>query len=185
MSKSVLCLNYANALVDIGKDNGLLALYKEQFLDVISIIDNNKDLLFFFNNPNIIKEEKKILLKKIMIIDKILVNFMMLLIDRNVFSIIYDIYDSFVRLANRELDIKMVDCYSANALDDKQKEHLVRVLSDKYHMTIEINWLIDTSLLAGIKLNIDNEVYDNSALSKLKQIKQEVDNINLTDRGIV
>ena len=176
---SLLSKNYADALLELAKDTNNVLLYKEQLLDIIKVCKDNSDLVHFLNHPNILKEDKKKLIKDIIKADRIIINFLMVLVDKNLFGYIFDITKQYNILANKELNIKMIDCISANELDNEYKNHLEKVLTNKFNQQVTISYSIDTSLMAGIKLFVDDKVYDNTAKNSLNRIKEKVDNINL------
>ncbi len=176
---SLICQNYANALKDLALENDKLIKYREDINTIINLFDENNDLLTFINHPNILKEDKKNLAKEIFDVDKIILNFIMVLIDKSYIQYLHGIAFDFNKLVNIELNVKEIECYSASVLSDDQKAKLEAMLEKKYQTGIVINYLIDESLLAGIKLYVDGQVIDNSAVSKLAKLKEEVENIAL------
>ena len=176
---SLLSKNYADALIELAKETNNILLYKEQLFEVTKVCKDNSDLVNFLNHPNILKENKKSLIKQIIKSDRIIINFLMVLVDKNLFGYIFDICNQYNILANIELNIKMIDCVSANELTQEDKVNLEKVLTNKFKQEITINYSVDPSLMAGIKLFVDDKVYDNSAKNSLNKIKEKVDNINL------
>ena len=176
---SLLSKNYADALLELAKETNNIQLYKEQLFGITNICDNNSDLVSFLNHPNILKEDKKNLIKQVISADKMIINFLMVLVDKNLSNYIFDITKQYNILANKELNIKMIDCVSANELDNNYRNDLEKLLSKKFNQEISINYSIDASLMAGIKLFVDDKVYDNSAKNSLNRIKEKVDSINL------
>ena len=177
---NLLSKNYANALYEISLNSNQVLEFKDE-LRKISDIFNNKELMIFLSHPNITKDKKKELLKKIITTNKMINNFLMILIDKNIASYITNIYREFKILADKYLNILVVDCFSAKELDKQQIKDLTKTLNEKFNQEIEVNVVVDTSLLAGIKLNINGLVFDNTALNALNNIREKVNNINLKE----
>ena len=65
---------------------------------------------------------------------------------------------------------------TAYALSDAQKTSIIKNLSEKYDKTIHINEVLNKSLLAGIKISINNQVTDYSVRNKLNLVKEQIIN---------
>lgn len=170
--------NYAKALISLASDSESLLEFRNDLLN-ISTIFNNSELMTFFNHPNILKDDKKKVIKELVTVNKMVLNYLYLLVDKNHMNYIDDIKREFLSLYNIELNVKLVECYSASELTSKQKDLLKSQLENKYKSEVEITYKVDETLLAGIKLYVSGQVIDNSATLKLAKLKEEVDNITL------
>jgi len=64
--------------------------------------------------------------------------------------------------------------YSVNLLEEKLLHELEQVLSERFQTAIILENKIDTSLIQGIKVEIDNFVIDDSIKIKLASLKEEL-----------
>lgn len=167
-------INYGEALYELAIEEHSLAPMKEALLNVQQVIDENPELKRVMDHPKIDKEEKKKLIEKVFQTDHLLMNFLMLLVDRNRFDALSDIIAVYIQKANAALNIEVATVRSAVELSQQQKEQLRQMLMKKTGCTIELNCVVDPSCLAGIRVQILDEVLDNTIESKLENIKERV-----------
>lgn len=177
---SVVAKSYGEALYELAKEAGKLSVYKEQLLEIDSFLSDNKDLNKFLKHPKISKDEKKELLVKIFNeSENYIQNFIQLLIDKGRFAHFSDIVKCFIKMYNEEHNIQIAYLQSAVALDDEQLEKIKAMLEEKCQKTIEIKASVNEDLLAGIRIQINDEVLDNSAAMRLAKMKAHVANSTL------
>ena len=90
--------------------------------------------------------------------NELLESFLSVLIDNKkiyYMDSIFDLYQEMV-LNNNNITIATID--TAFALTDQQKKSLQNYLEKKHNKKIQIDEKIDKSLLAGIKISVDNKV---------------------------
>ena len=71
---------------------------------------------------------------------------------------------------------KEVLVYSSYPLTNNQKEDLCERLEKHYHKQIKLLENVDSSLVGGIKIVVDNEIIDATILNKLEKV---IDSIKL------
>ena len=69
--------------------------------------------------------------------------------------------------------------YSAVALSEGQLTELTYAFTKKLNQKVKLNVEIDPSLLGGYKVNLGNVVYDNSIKLQLKNLKNNLLNVEL------
>ena len=110
---------------------------------------------------------------------QILVNFLMVLIDKDRISLLNEIMVAYNQLVNQHLGILEGTVYSAV---DLSKEHLTRLtytFTKKLSKKIKLNVVIDPTLLGGYKVSLGDVVYDNSIKLQLKNLKNNLLNVEL------
>ncbi|RVU54367.1 ATP synthase F1 subunit delta [Anaerosphaera multitolerans] len=80
----------------------------------------------------------------------------------------------FIEMVREELKIVHGEVISAIPLTEKQMSDLENKLSGEINKRIEIVNHVDTSLLGGLRIIIDNKVIDNSIKSKLSRMKEQL-----------
>ena len=168
--------SYAMALFEIGCEKDCLLEYKTQVNEIASTLSD--DLLSLLCHPKIAKNEKKDVLEKVYggKIDLYLYNFMKVVIDKNRFRHIHSIFDEFISLVNEHLNIAVASVSSAVALDEVQQKKITEVLAKRLNQQVECRFKVDESLLAGLRIKVDDQVFDNSALNRLERLKDDVVN---------
>ena len=106
--------------------------------------------------------------------NELLESFLSVLIDNKkiyYMDSIFDLYQEMV-LDNNNITIATID--TAFALTDQQKKSLQNYLEKKHNKKIQIDEKIDKSLLAGIKISVDNKVTDHSVRYILNLMREQI-----------
>ena len=171
--------NYAQALIELTKNNGQL---QETFLTEIKIINESMDKIpnswEFFNSPGISKDEKKGFIKKMFsgkINEKIL-NLLFLLIDNKRFNMLAEIQNQLNKLVNKSKGTVVAEIYSAVDIDSNTLEKLKQSIANTigHNEKVEVESKIERSLIGGIKIKINDLVYDGSIKGRLEGLKQRL-----------
>ena len=72
--------------------------------------------------------------------------------------------------------LKKINTSCSDYLSDEQKNLLIKSLENQHNKKIKIDEVINQSLLAGIKISINNEVTDYSVRYKLNSMKEQIIN---------
>ena len=167
--------NYAQALIELANNDLIL---QEAFLSEIDAINESinqtKGAKELFEIPTIPEDEKKDLIKKLFdgkISQKIL-NFMFLLIDNNRFNTLSEIQNQLIKLVNKAKGIVVAEVSSAFEIDSATLESLRQKLESllvKEKITIKSK--IEPDLIGGLKVKINDLVYDGSIKGRLENLK--------------
>ena len=166
---------YALALFSIAIEEGKLVKYKKDAIDVIKSIKSNKKYLSLLMLKSLNLQKKEELINEAFIkINNNLKNLLLVLIFRNKIKFINKILTKFISLINNEIKIKEGIVYSVIKLSPKQIEEIEMKISKKIAVKVELRNLIDKSLISGIKVEIGDEIIEDSILSRLEQIKHKL-----------
>lgn len=167
---------YAKALFELAKENDKVEIYQKQVKYVHSVIRENKELLEFLKCYTIESSNKKDLLNKIFKddIDLEVIHFLFLIIDKKRINYLERIFIEFNSESNEYRDILEGVIYSCEELDDKQINKIEESVALKLNKKVELSNIIDASLLGGIKVVINDTVFDNSIANKMQLLKQEL-----------
>lgn len=170
---------YGEALFEIGLEVNKLDQFKAECQFVLSTMTS--ELVKVFNHPKVRKQEKKELLEKIYgeQLDRILVNYMKYMIDKNRFVKFKEAVEEFEALYNRHFNIIVAHVASAVALSDDEKKRVSEMLEQKMNQKVECKWSVDERLLAGLRIKINDQIFDNSAANRLARLREEVVNTAL------
>ena len=168
--------SYCDALFEIAKEEAKLERYKEQLCMVTETFVSDEKFKAVMNHPKISKEKKKELLCAIYqsSIDSLLMNFLKLLVDKGRFMLLHDITKEFVKSYNIEHNIQVVYVKSAARLSTQQIDKLQQTLEQKLDKQVDLVFSIDEELIAGIRVKINDQIIDNSVLSRLTRLKKSV-----------
>ncbi len=163
---------YAEALFSLKRDSSSLKESQKEIKELRKIFNENPDFLVVLDSSYKTNEEK------IEIIDKTLVG-----VDDEIKSLIkivtqnhralylIEIFDGFNSLVNEYYGVKEGLVYSTERLTEKQLEKLNLSISEVEKMPTELKNIIDPSLLGGVKVVINDHVYDGSIKHHLEDMR--------------
>ena len=101
-------------------------------------------------------------------------NFLLIMINNKKVYYIDAVYQIYREMILNDQNITIAQIETAFPLTDQQKKMLQANLEKKHNKKIEIEETVNHDLLAGIKINIDNEVSDFSVRFKLSKMKEQI-----------
>lgn len=176
---SLVAKSYAQALFEIAQEEQRLDEYRNTLHEIKILFEENTSLMDVLKHPQIHKQEKKDLIMDLFKTecDQMILNFMCLLIDRNRIHLLFDMvkgYDGFYRQAK---GIKKAIVSSAYPLTNNQREQLLAMLMKKTGCQIELEEVVDASLIAGMKVQVEDTILDHSAKMALATMKQKMKHV--------
>lgn len=93
---------------------------------------------------------------------KITRNFLLVLVDRKRTGLLETIVTAFVEYSNQKAGIAAVRVHSARKLEESERTRLVKVLSGKLGLTIELEERVRPELLGGLVLLHEDKMWDAS-----------------------
>jgi len=107
-------------------------------------------------------------------IDPLFSNFINIMIENKKVYHIDEVYRLYREMILHDQNITIAEVETAFPLTDEQKKMLQQNLEKKHNKKIEIEEVVNHDLLAGIKINVDNEVTDFSVRFKLSTMKEQI-----------
>jgi len=173
--------NYAQALIEVVKNNlSKQDLFLQEIKVINELMSKDKGVKKFITNPGISKEEKKKFVETFRSnISTEVMNFLYLLIDKNRFSLLPEIQNEMNSFINKAKGIVIAEITSAYELDLSTVNKIVETLRRSVSTTngtkdIKIEQKIDLSLLGGLKVRINDLVYDGSIKGRLENLKRRL-----------
>lgn len=167
---------YALALFEAGLDLEKTNEFKKE-LDFLKVVfEKEKKLLQILNHPKINKGEKRELIDKIFKerISQEMVNFLYILIDKRREGYILEIIDRYKELFNEHENIAKVVAVTAVPMEEKSKNRLQEVLSNKLEKKIELINEVDSTILGGVLLKLQNKQLDGTVKGQLESIGKAI-----------
>lgn len=193
---------YGEALFEFAKENNQLEKIYEESLDIIDVFSTEEDISKFLLSPKTTDEEKIEFLKSLFV-DNIwkssksilyrffklvnpkgenqkIIDFLAIIIKKGRQKDIVAILKHFIHLVLQDKNIGEAEVYSAMPLSETQKERLEEKLinSTQFDKFI-VNYNVDESLIAGLKIKIDDKVYDTTYKTKLFDISKNLRGLKL------
>lgn len=163
---------YSEALSSLSCQKKKWDTYKKDIHYVQKIFIENNNLMFFLINPNIDKNNKKNLIREIFEnIDIDIKNFIFVLIDKSRIMLFEDIVNDFYKKYNEKNNILEGIVYSASVLDEIDIKKLEKTLENKFSKRVELENIIDESIIGGVSIFIDGKKIDNSIRNRLDKMR--------------
>ena len=103
-------------------------------------------------------------------------NFISIMIENKKVYYLDEVCRLFREMILDEQNTTVAEVETAYPLSDEQRNLLIKSLENQYSKKIKIDEVINQSLLAGIKISINNEVTDYSVRYKLNSMKEQIIN---------
>ena len=166
---------YALALLTVAKEDNQIKTYQSELKIVKSMLSENEALL------NLFKSEFLSIDKRYQVVDKVfkknslaVKNFLKILIKNHRLNAYETIFHRFNSLCNEENHVLEGIVYSVDKLDVDKMHELEEALKTKNKVDVELTNRIDPSLIGGIKVVINNHIYDYSIQSELMNMKSQL-----------
>ncbi|MBR6469476.1 MAG: ATP synthase F1 subunit delta [Lachnospiraceae bacterium] len=173
---------YSEALFETGIEDGTLDTLFEEALTVRQILEDNPDFSRLMNHPKILREEKEQIIESVFkgrISDEF-AGFLKLIVTNKRYPEVDSILDSFVLKVKEHKKIGIAYVTTPLELSDAQKEAVKkRLLDTTDYVSMEMNYMLDKSLIGGMVIRIGDRVVDSSIRTKLEGIEKELKSIQL------
>ena len=193
---------YGEALYDFARDNKQLEKMYEEARDIIDVFTSTNDIEDFLLNPKITTDEKVKFIKDLFINkiwsgpnkdevsffkidvkkggDPKILDFISIVIKKGRAKEIVNILKHFSHLTLNNKNIGEAYVMTASELSDEKKSKLEDKLikATKYEKFI-IDYKIDKSLIAGVKIKIDDKVLDKTYKTKMFDITKSLRGLKL------
>ncbi|WP_411682538.1 F0F1 ATP synthase subunit delta [Clostridium thailandense] len=165
---------YALALYKVAEEKGNVERYLQELRDIVNLIKNNNDFKELIKHPQVSTESKKKLFTDVFKgkVEEDLLSFLLVLIDKG----------RILELEGKLKEMEKIDLQRKNtviakvktvvSLQEDEREELIKKLEKKFNKKILLEEELDSSVLGGVYLQIDNEVIDGTVKSKIEEMKK-------------
>jgi len=174
MSQNVVAERYALALFQLAKEHNLVQQIEEELRVVKKSVSENSSFITLLTSPNLSLHEKKNVVQNVFSnVSPFVSHTLQLLIDRHRQSDIVDVAEAFIDLANEENGVAEATVYSTRPLTAVEVESISASFAPKVgRRSLNIENIVDTDLLGGLKIRIENRIYDGSLRGKLDRLER-------------
>ncbi|MFA6624357.1 MAG: ATP synthase F1 subunit delta [Bacilli bacterium] len=175
MIKPVL-KHYAQAMFEIARDDKKIIPYNEDMLFLDDVFSQAPELGKLLDSPMVSDEDKKNLIDSQLALklNKATCGFLKILTRKKATHHFHDIYVAYLHLYHRSIGVLEGRIYTAFPLSDEAIQKLEDIYSKKYEKKVFFTIHIDKKVIAGMKIFIDDTLYDYSIDSKINNIKTQL-----------
>lgn len=173
MNKNNLIYKYAETLFSLSLKENLVKEYLEEVNDINKIISN--EVIKFLSNRFVSFEEKEKICKKLFTSKHNYINiFFTLLVKNNDFFKVKKIINQYILLASSYINISSGIIFSTVELSQNEIKKIEQIFSKKLDKQVTFKNVIDKSLIGGIKIVIDNKVFDKTIKRQQETLKRSL-----------
>ena len=172
---------YAHALLMAVKEKNLIDTADEQMTGLRELIRRDRSLINFLTAPQILEEKKYELVRTVFSerLERLFIEFLVVLIDKHRVRFLPDILDEFDRLVNAEKGVLKATVISATKLDQSVYDDLRPKLAKKTGLKVEIEKKIDPAILGGMIVIMHDEIIDGSVRHGLDLIREKLERVKV------
>ena len=167
-------MRYAKAFFPIAKDSKNLDGILEDLEHVCDLMTTSSDFKMLLYSPIISNSKKEKIFEEIFKnkISELTFDFILLLIVKGREKLLKEIYQCFKILYNEEVGLVPFIVYTAKDLTNDAKAKINEFVANHTKLKPLPEYIIDKSVIGGMKIKIDDWVYDATIHNQLKKLKE-------------
>ena len=184
MTKDLLAAKrYAKALFDISRD-----LHKDEEVEaelesLSAGLKKDPSIERFLGHPGLKLDQKREFLLRIYQernhdVYNVLLNFFLLLFEKNRFYLIHDIAVEFKRVADEAQGQGVAEIRTVEPLKPEALKAITQRLEKMAGYKITVKSILDPSLIGGVVVRVKNKVLDDSIATKIRNIRKELTSVH-------
>jgi F-type H+-transporting ATPase subunit delta len=165
---------YAKSLIDLAIESNQLEAVRNDMKLISQVCSQNADFNTLLESPVVKTDKKQAIFKSIFDgkVTQITSSFLNLIAVKRRENYINVIAKSFDEQYKTFLNITSATVHSAVALDDKLKSEILNLIKQTSKGTVELTQKVDSTLIGGFVLTINDTQIDQSVKRKLNDLKK-------------
>ena len=166
---------YSVALFELALEEDKVEEYHKQLIWLNGVFEDNT-VFQFFSSVKVESNKKKEVLDSIINenVDKNILSFIKILIDKRRMSLINVIIEQFHSLYNQHHNIQEGVVYSIRTLSKQELSSIEDAVGKKLESKVELKNYLNPNLISGIRIVVNDVVIDASMQSKMAQLKEQL-----------
>ena len=177
MKQTILAKRYAKALFAVGKEEGQNDEYSQLLSEFAELIDAQPEVIDALTNP-LYPQELRAKLMEAMVAsigcDRIMGNFLNLLVQKKRAEILADIADVFQQMVDADQNISRGTVTTAVALDDELKNKVQTALEKITGTKVLLEAQVDPSIIGGMIAKVGDLMMDGSIKRQLTGLNESI-----------
>ncbi len=170
---------YGQSLYDVAADEGITGELLEELVGVKAVFSENPDYIRLLSEPSIPKKERLELVDKAFSgeIHPYLLNFLKILLENGLLRSFPSCVSVFRSNYNRDNGIAEATVTSAVELSEEEKTELLHKLESLSGKKVLLKNVVDSSVLGGIRVELDGRLYDGTVSGRLADIRKKISQV--------
>lgn len=177
MKQTILAKRYAKAIFTVGQEQKKYEEYNDVLQGLAGLYSTHPDVIDALTNPLYPMDVKENVMKGIvgsMKVDKIMGNFLNLLVQKKRAEILPEIAQAYKTMVDEAKNISHGNVISAIELSDELKENVRKILEKLTGKKVELTTSVDSSIIGGIIAQVGDLVLDGSIKTQLAGLKDSI-----------
>ena len=163
---------YAEALFSIKRDQNQLVEAQSEIKELIKVLKQNPDFLMLLNSSYKEFSEKEEIIDKVFVgVDIDIINLIKIVVKNHRAMYLEEILERVNSLINEERGVLEGLVYSTEPLKEVELQKLNQAISKVEKRQTELKNIIDPQLIGGVKVIINDHIYDGSIKHHLENMK--------------
>ncbi len=174
----IVSKRYAKALFDICIEENTIDRVAEDATQLLDLYKED-DFKLMIEHPNLSSDEKFNIIKNAFgehLVDT-LYGFFHVVFSKNRENNIYDILTAFISFVDEHKGLTVATVTTPFELTDAKIEQIKSKLSVKLSKKVDVNVVVDKSLIGGLIINVDGLLIDTSIKSSIKDLNKQLLNV--------
>jgi len=164
---------YAEALYSLKKDENSLESSQKEIKELIKVLKENPDFLVLLTSSYKEFEEKEEIIDKVFVgVDEEIKTLIKIVVKNHRGQYLTEIFENYNSLVNEYRGVLEGLVYSTETLSESQLAKLNSAIGKIETRPVELKNIIDPSLIGGVKVVINDHIYDGS-------IKRHIDDMKI------
>lgn len=176
MNQSKISVRYTKALFDLAKEQNLLDKVYQDFRIIRETLANVPEFKTITASPIVSSSDKLELMTKSFadVVCPLTIDFFKFLVSKNRESFIIDIMRNFEKMYRDANNLKEVTLSTVEPISEGIKQELATRIKEIYSSDVEIHNEINSDMIGGLVLRIENQQLDLSVKTQLQEIKKSL-----------
>ena len=162
---------YGYALYDLAKEEGKEEIILNEILEIDSLLKENDDYIKLMDTPALSLDERlKLIDDAFLGCSLYVLNFLKLLCEKKSFFAFPKCVKEFIKLYDKDRNIERVEAITCVPLNEDQLKRLKEKIEKAIGKTVCIKNKVDTGILGGVILKMENQMYDGSVKQRLDSL---------------
>jgi F-type H+-transporting ATPase subunit delta len=165
---------YALALYKVAEEKGKVDQFLDELKNIVELIDKDADFQMLIHHPSVSTQNKKKLFENIFggKVEADVLSFLKLLLEKGRILEVGSMLKQMEIIYLEKHNTAIAEIKTVVPLLENEKTELVSNLQKKFNKTIILKEELDSSILGGIFVKIDNEVIDGTVKSNIEEMKK-------------
>jgi F-type H+-transporting ATPase subunit delta len=175
----VVAKRYAKALVELSEEKKAVDKTKADLGDFIAALDSAPAMQKLFSSPVFTPENKKAVIKDLgakLGMQQLTQRFVEHLAETGRIRYVRDVYEAFLALLAERQNRATVELTTAAAVNPADLAEIKKKLESLTGKQVDINAIVDASLIGGAKARIGSVIYDGTIRNQLNKMRSQLSN---------